>query len=213
VDTAENLRREPRLSNMKDVLAIGCGPFSPIESEMMRRWERLTGCLTPVFTGERRDIDLHGWGDFPGFGCAKFTEGTMKAFMPASSQSGPAPASEGSFDMQSGGIAEYLRRFFTELEQLKHRKNYYVSHAISFRDGRLFVLISRGDCRERVYVEVLDENAVAGKDTQRRRHRLTAFETEFSKLGIFSTHLATKVCGHIFRSQRVFRRTLWTFAK
>jgi len=121
-------------------------------------WERLIGCSTPVFTGERRDMNLHGWVDFPGFGRAKFTDGTMKAFMPASSQSGPAPASEGSFDMQSGGIAEYLRRFFTELEQLKHRKSYYVSHAISFRDGRLFVLISRGDCRERVYVEALDEN-------------------------------------------------------
>jgi hypothetical protein len=103
-------------------------------------------------------MNLHGWVDFPGFGRAKFTDGTMMAFMPASSQSGPAPASEGSFDIESGGIAEYLLRFFTELEKLKHRPSHHVSHAISFQNGRLCLLISRGDCRERVNVEVLDEN-------------------------------------------------------
>jgi hypothetical protein len=121
-------------------------------------WERLTGCLTPVFTGERRDMNLHGWVDFPVLGRAKFTDGTMKGFQPASGQSDRAPASEGSLDMQCGGISEYLKRFFTEFENLKHRPSHHVSHAISFRDGRLCLLMSRGDCRERVYVEVLDEN-------------------------------------------------------
>jgi len=45
---------------------------------------RLRGIMTPVFTGRRSDVDLHGWIEFPGFGRAKFTDGTMVAFEPAS---------------------------------------------------------------------------------------------------------------------------------
>jgi hypothetical protein len=48
------------------------------------RWLRLVGMMTPVFTGQRSDVALHGWVEFPGFGRAKFTDGTMVAFEPAS---------------------------------------------------------------------------------------------------------------------------------
>ena len=34
-----------------------------------------------------RSVALHGWVEFPGFGRAKFTDGTMVAFVPASEQS------------------------------------------------------------------------------------------------------------------------------
>jgi hypothetical protein len=50
------------------------------------RWLRLKGIMTPVFTGQRCDVALHGWVEFPGFGRAKFTDGTMVAFEPASEQ-------------------------------------------------------------------------------------------------------------------------------
>src|ERR1035437_8753442 len=43
---------------------------------------RLGGIMTPVFTGRRSDVALHGWVEFPGFGRAKFTDGTMVAFEP-----------------------------------------------------------------------------------------------------------------------------------
>ena len=48
---------------------------------------RLGGMMTPVFTGRRSDVTLHGWVEFPGFGRAKFTDGTMVAFEPASEPS------------------------------------------------------------------------------------------------------------------------------
>jgi hypothetical protein len=54
--------------------------------------------------------------------------------------------------------AEYLRQFFTELEKVKPRANYCVSHAISSRDGDLCVLVSLGEFRDRVYVDSLDED-------------------------------------------------------
>jgi hypothetical protein len=34
------------------------------------RWLRLVGMMTPVFTGRRSDVALHGWVEFPGFGRA-----------------------------------------------------------------------------------------------------------------------------------------------
>ena len=43
--------------------------------------------MTPVFTGRRSDAALHGWVEFRGFGRAKFTDGTMVAFEPASEPS------------------------------------------------------------------------------------------------------------------------------
>jgi hypothetical protein len=52
---------------------------------------RLAGMLTPVFTGQRFDIGLHGWVEFPGFGRAKLTDGTMVAFDPDAEPSKPAP--------------------------------------------------------------------------------------------------------------------------
>ena len=57
--------------------------------------------------------------------------------------------------------AEYLRQFFAELEKLKPREGHYVSHAITFRDEQLCVLLSRGDSRERVYVHSLDEDPLS----------------------------------------------------
>ena len=52
---------------------------------------RLGGMMTPVFTGQRSDVALHGWVEFPGLGRAKFTDGTMVAFEPASELSNLEP--------------------------------------------------------------------------------------------------------------------------
>ena len=41
---------------------------------------RFVGALTPVFTGERRDLNYHGWLELSGFGRVKFTDGTLVAF-------------------------------------------------------------------------------------------------------------------------------------
>ena len=48
---------------------------------------RLAGMMTPVFTGQRSDVALHGWIEFRGFGRAKFNDGTMVAFVLASEKS------------------------------------------------------------------------------------------------------------------------------
>lgn len=56
--------------------------------------EQLAGIMTPVFTGQRRDMDWHGWVEFPGFGGAKFTNGTMIAFEADSELSNTAPMQE-----------------------------------------------------------------------------------------------------------------------
>lgn len=58
------------------------------------RWLRLGGMLTPVFTGKRSDVAQHGWVEFPGFGRAKFIDGTMTAFESESDRSTPAPLQE-----------------------------------------------------------------------------------------------------------------------
>ena len=138
---------------------------------------RLGRMMTPVFTGQRSDVALHGWVEFPGFGRAKFTDGNLVAFEPESDQSlernqtpmtgnpsNSASALESTIIMAGGGgPAEYLRRFFSELEKLKSRLICEVSHAIGFRDGKLYVLMS--DFRERVYVQDLDQDpASAAQD-------------------------------------------------
>jgi hypothetical protein len=51
-------------------------------------WKRLTGILTPVFTGERRDLNYHGWLVLTGFGRAKFTDGTLVDVEPETRDSG-----------------------------------------------------------------------------------------------------------------------------
>ena len=141
-------------------------------------WRQFEGLMTPVPTGQRHDIGLHGWIKFPGFGRAKFTDGTLVAFELESvesldrkqhtktgAQSGPTSVLEGTINVAGGGSAEYLRRFFSELESLKRRSSCDVSHAIGFRDGKLYVLMSIGDFRERVYVEDLEEDpASAAQD-------------------------------------------------
>ena len=43
-------------------------------------WARQVGTLTLEFTGERRDLNYHGWLELTGFGRAKFTDGTLVAF-------------------------------------------------------------------------------------------------------------------------------------
>ena len=48
--------------------------------------------MTPAFTGPRTDEALHGWVVFPGFGRAKFTDGTMVAFEPVSELRNPEEA-------------------------------------------------------------------------------------------------------------------------
>ena len=135
------------------------------------RWLRLGGMMTPVFTGQRSDVTLHGWLEFPGFGRAKFTDGTLVGFEPESDQSlernqPPAtgiqsssdPALASTIDVAGGGPAEYLRCFLSELERLKRRSSCDLSHAIAFRDGKLHVLMSIGDFRERIYVQDLDQD-------------------------------------------------------
>ena len=135
--------------------------------------ERLIGSLTPVFNGKRRDIGPHGWINFPGFGRAKFTDGNLEAFEPGdhalSQDSLMTSIHSPSYGEQSSlaaeDPAEYLRQFFSELERLKVRLVCDVSHAIGFRDGKLYVLMSVGDLRERVYVEDLDKDpAIAAQD-------------------------------------------------
>ena len=42
--------------------------------------ERLFGFMTPVLTGNRRDLNYHGWLELTSFGRAKFTDGTMVEF-------------------------------------------------------------------------------------------------------------------------------------
>lgn len=134
------------------------------------RWLRFGGMMTPVFTGQRCDVALHGWIEFSGFGRAKFTDGNLVGFEPESDQSfernlppttgiesSSAPALASTIDV-AGGPAEYLRCFFSELERLKRRSSCDVSHAIGFRDGKLHVLMSIGDVRERVYVQDLDQD-------------------------------------------------------
>lgn len=121
-------------------------------------WERLTGCLTPVFTGKHRDINMHGWLNFPGFGRAKFTDGTLCAVEPYSGENGVTPAPIDSIHHPEYRIGEYLRRFFIELDKLKPAKSFSLSHAMSFRDEGLCVLVSNGDLRRRVYIDALDQD-------------------------------------------------------
>jgi len=49
---------------------------------------RLAGSLTPVFTGERRDLNYHGWVALTGPGRAKFTDGSLVGFEPETSSDG-----------------------------------------------------------------------------------------------------------------------------
>lgn len=42
----------------------------------------LFGAVTPAFTGERQDVDFHGWLHLGGFGRAKFTDGILVAVDP-----------------------------------------------------------------------------------------------------------------------------------
>jgi hypothetical protein len=133
-------------------------------------WLRLAGMMTPVFTGKRSDVWLHGSVRFPGFGRAKFTDGNLVAFElePGQSlerdqssttgiESSSAPSLASIIGLAGGGPAEYLRRFFSELERLKRRSSCDLSHAMGFRNGKLYVLMSVGDVRERVYVQDLDQ--------------------------------------------------------
>lgn len=48
-------------------------------------WARLAGSLTPVFTGERHDLNYHGWLSLPSLGRAKFTDGSLVGFEPETS--------------------------------------------------------------------------------------------------------------------------------
>ena len=56
---------------------------------------RLAGSMTPVFTDERRNLNYHGWLALPGFGRAKFTDGSLVGFEPETRRPGAVPADEG----------------------------------------------------------------------------------------------------------------------
>jgi hypothetical protein len=80
-------------------------------------------------------------------------------------ESRSASAPEGTIITGEDGPAGYLRSFFLELERLKCPMICDVSHAISSHDGKLYVLMSVGDFRERVYVQDLDQDpASAAQD-------------------------------------------------
>jgi hypothetical protein len=107
-----------------------------------------------------------------GLGRAKFTDGNPVAFelrSDGSLERNPQVAAgvqrnssalENRIHVAGDGPADYLRCFFSELERLKHLSICDVSHAIDFRDGKLYVLMSIGDLRERVYVQDLDKDPV-----------------------------------------------------
>jgi hypothetical protein len=50
----------------------------------------------------------------------------------------------------------YLRTFFRELDRLKPPQLWARSHAITYQQASICVLISVGDCRRKVFVESLD---------------------------------------------------------
>ena len=89
---------------------------------------------------------------------AKVTSGPFRSDARRDSHGRPSPLTQQEMKDLRGSPAEYLRRFFSELERLKRRSSCDVSHAIGFRDGKLHVLMSIGDFRERVYVEELDQD-------------------------------------------------------
>ena len=63
-------------------------------------WERLAGSLTPVFTGERRDLNYHGWLKLTGFEPSQFTDRALVAFQPGISLSRCVVAGEGNSSCQ-----------------------------------------------------------------------------------------------------------------
>ena len=139
--------------------------------------DRLSGSMTMVLTGARRDVNYRGWLYLSCFGRAKFTDGSMVAFVAEteptaesptddtlsgfeldSNPSGPKPAAEKWIDEPRQGVSNYLRRFFTELDKLKVRESFSPTHAISIHDERICVLVSSGDFRVRVYMDNLDQD-------------------------------------------------------
>ncbi len=149
-------------------------------------WRRFVGMMTPILNWKSSDVAPHGWVEFPGFGRAKFTDGTLVAFEPESDQSlernqsattgihsSSDPALATMIDAAGGRPAEYLRCFFSELERLRRRLSCDLSHAIGFRDGKLHVLMSIGDFRERVYVQDLDLDPISAAQDVFLQWRLT----------------------------------------
>ena len=66
-------------------------------------WQRLTGAMTRIFTGGRRDLNYHGRFYLSGFGRVKFTDGMMVAFEPEQSRPHePENLDEESQAVQSG---------------------------------------------------------------------------------------------------------------
>src|ERR1700738_1250824 len=51
-------------------------------------WERLAGAMMPVSTGERKDLNYHGWLELWLLGRTKFTDGQLIAFEPCSERAG-----------------------------------------------------------------------------------------------------------------------------
>jgi hypothetical protein len=53
-------------------------------------------------------------------------------------------------------VTDYLNQFFQELERIKPRDSWAVSHGIAFHEGPLCVLISIGDVRARIAIDKFD---------------------------------------------------------
>lgn len=89
---------------------------------------------------------------------AKVVPRSFRPTAPHELNSGSGPRTSEETKNLYSGPAEYLRSFFFELERVKRRSSCDLSHAIGFLDGKLHVLMSIGDVRERVYVQDLDQD-------------------------------------------------------
>lgn len=80
-------------------------------------------------------------------------------------------AQVGSLGREFSGIlpttdpSRYLSAFFQELNRLKPPKSWALSHAITYQQNSLCILIGVGDCRRKIFVEELDRHpAVAAEN-------------------------------------------------
>lgn len=68
-------------------------------------------------------------------------------------------------------VTDYLNRFFQELEKIKPRNSYDVSHGMAFHKGSLCVLISVGDVRARIAIDKLDPDPLKAADNAVRKFK------------------------------------------
>ncbi len=83
------------------------------------------------------------------------------------SELAPQEAQGGSLDREFSGMADpsrYLSAFFRELNRLKPTESWAMSHAITYQQSSLCILIGVGDFRRKIFVEELGRDpAVAAE--------------------------------------------------